>query len=272
MNSHLPDRDESSPAQHTHPLLGLEHPQREELADEVHARPSEALQTPCRATFVAKLIDRSERRQEIEHLAALCLPFSVDPPPADANHFTAALGPLKFKWERHGEFSGYTFIVGGRSPEPFSEPAVMLLTPGWLAAIPGRILVAAHAKVVTAPDEGIDAAFLARHFGGHLVVGGDVGERAGMAYTDFRVGDDGFSRFLLIDCDLTPRQAGRMLQRLLEIETYRMMALLALPMARQQSARLAEIETSLASVTTDIASATATTKPFCRRSPAWPPK
>ena len=237
-----------------HTLLGCEHPLREDLADEIHARPSDALDTPCRATYVAKLIDAGERSQELRHLADLCSRFAVEPPPARANHFVAELGPLKLKWERHGEFSGYTFIAAGQSPQPFSEPPVLLLPPGWLAAVPGRVLVAAHAKIVSVPADGIDPAFLARHFGANLVMGGDVGEHAGMAYTDFRVRPDGFSRFLLIDKGFTARQAGRMLQRLFEIETYRMMALLALPVARQQSARLVEIENTLASVTTDIAS------------------
>jgi uncharacterized membrane-anchored protein len=254
MKTPASERGETSPAPGDHALLGHEHPQREELADEVHARPSDALDTPCRATCVAKLIDAGERAQELRHLADLCIRFSVEPPSARAIHFVAEFGPLKLKWERHGEFSGYTFIVAGQSPTPFSEPAVLLLPPGWLAAVPGRVLVAAHAKIVTAPADGIDPAFLARHFGGNLVVGGAVGEHAGMAYTDFRVHPDGFSRFVLIDKGFTARQAGRMLQRLFEIETYRMMALLALPMARQHSARLVEIENTLASVTTDIAS------------------
>lgn len=247
-------RVESLSALCEHALLGREHPQREELADEVHARPSDVLETPCRATCLAKLIDLGERAQELRHLADLCLRFSVEPPAAESNHFVADLGPLKLKWERHGEFSGYTFFAAGQSPQPFSEPPVLLLPPGWLAAIPGRVLVAAHAKIVAVPPDGIDAAFLARHFGGNPVIGGDVGEHAGMACTDFRVHSDGFSRFLLIDKGFTPRQAGRMLQRLFEIETYRMMALLALPVARQQSARLVEIETALAAVTTEIAS------------------
>ncbi|MEO8938035.1 MAG: DUF3422 domain-containing protein [Burkholderiaceae bacterium] len=247
-------RVESTSAPCDHSLLGCEHPLREDLVDEVHARPSDALDTPCRATFVAKLIDPGERARELRHLSVLCSLFSVEPPMPEANHFVAALGPLKLKWERHGEFSGYTFIAAGLSPKPFSEPPVLLLPPGWLAGLPGQVLVAAHAKIVAMPAEGVDAEFLARHFADNLVLGGDIGEHAGMAYTDFRVHADGFSRFLLIDKAFTVRQAGRMLQRLFEIETYRMMALLALPVARQQSTRLVDIGTALASVTTDIAS------------------
>ena len=254
MSTPASDRVELSPAPLEHGLLGHEHRLRHELADEVHARPSDALETPCRATCVAKLVDPDERAQELRHLADLCRRFNVDPPAAGASHFTVDLGPLKLKWERHGEFSGYTFIAAGLSPHPFREPPVQWLPPGWLAAAPGQVLVAAHAKLVAPPTEGLAAPFLARHFGGNLVIGGEIGENAGMAYTDFRVHEDGFSRFLLIDRGFTARQAGRMLQRLFEIETYRMLALLALPVAHQQSARLVEIEATLASVTTDIAS------------------
>ncbi len=243
----------SEPTPEASEFLAPEHPQRLALAHEVHARPADALETPSRATYIAALIAPADRLREWQHLAALCRQHAVEPPEAGADHFSAALGALTLKWERHGEFSGYTFIVPGLSATPFSEPPARLLPAGWLAALPGRTLVAAHAKLVAAPDAKVDAAFLARHFGAHLVVGGEVGDGAGTAYTDFRVHGDGFSRFLLIDAGLTSRQAGRMMQRLFEIETYRMMALLALPIARAQSARLLELEALLAAVTADIA-------------------
>ena len=54
---------------------------------------------------------------------------------------------------------------------------------------------------------------------------------------------------------MTPRQAGRMVQRLLEIETYRIMALLALPVAREIGPLLNESEQGLAKITAAIADA-----------------
>ena len=116
------------------------------------------METPCRAICVAKLIDPGERAQELRHLADLCGRFSVEPPAAEANRFVADLGPLKLKWAPHGEFFGYTFIAAEQSPQPFSEPPVRLLPPGWLAAIPGWVLVASHAKIVAEPADGIDSA------------------------------------------------------------------------------------------------------------------
>jgi len=229
------------------------HPQRLVLADEVHARPPEPLETPSRASYVAVLVDPGERASETIHLAQLCERFGVAAPAAGASQFSARLGALAFKWERHGEFSGYTFILPGRSTTPFSEPPTSTLPEGWLGAVPGQTIVAAHGELVAEPAQGVDARFLSAHFGGHIVVGAEIGDGAGAAYTDFRIHADGCSRFLIVDRAFTPRQAGRNMQRLFEIEAYRMMALLAWPIAREQSLRATEIENELASLTAAIA-------------------
>jgi len=52
---------------------------------------------------------------------------------------------------------------------------------------------------------------------------------------------------------LTPGQAGRTLQRLVEIEAYRLLTLLALPIARRQTPRMLTIERELALLTDGLA-------------------
>jgi uncharacterized membrane-anchored protein len=234
-------------------LLPPDHPERFALADEVHARPPEPLETPSRASYVAVLVDADERPRELAHLGALCERYGATPPGPNASHWSGALGTLRLKWERHGEFSGYTLFAAGSGAEAFAEPAVALLPDAWLAGLPGRTMCAAHAELRPGGEAPPDAATLARLFAGHLVTGAEVGDGAGLAFTDFRIHADGFARFLLLDRGMTPRQAGRSLQRLFEIETYRMMALLALPMARRLSPRIVAIERALAQLTDDIA-------------------
>jgi uncharacterized membrane-anchored protein len=233
--------------------LPPDHPERFALADEVHARPPEPLATPTRATYVAVLVDTELRDAERLHLARLCERFGVEAPATGVTQFSAQLGQVRLKWERHGEFSGYTVFAPGRSSRPFAEPAWSSLPDGWLRAVPGRTIVAAHGKLVPVGDGPPDAAFLAEHFGGHIVIGSAIADGAGYAYTDFRIHEDGCARFLLLDGGFTPRQAGRMMQRLFEIEAYRMLALLALPIARRQSPRIVAIEKSLAELTDGIA-------------------
>jgi uncharacterized membrane-anchored protein len=226
-------------------LLPPDHPERFALAEEVHARPPEAIEAPARATYLAILRDPDGGDREVEAIRTLCRPHGVAPPEPGMTQWSAGIGEIRVKWERHGEFSAFTFIARGHSPRPFSEPVASMLPAGWLSTLPGRTIVAAHAKVIAAPAGSLSSAALSALFGDNIVVGADIGEGAGTAYTDFRIHADGFARFVLCSGSMTPRQTGRMLQRLFEIEVYRMVALLTLPVARRLYPRIGEVEAVL---------------------------
>jgi uncharacterized membrane-anchored protein len=228
------------------------HARRFQLANEVHARPHQGARAPLRASYLAVLVEADERAREHTHVAALCASAGVDPPPEDAIHFAAELGAFRLRWERHTEFSSYTFFRQGLPAARFAEPAAAAVPPEWLRAIPGRTLVAAHAELHERGAPMPAAAEIAAAFGGNYVVGAEVGGGSGAAFTDFRIHADGFGRFLLIDRELSHFQSGRMLQRLFEIETYRMMALLALPVARDIAPQLGRMEAELARIAADL--------------------
>jgi len=230
-----------------------DHPHRFQLANEVHARPHEPLKAPERAFYLAVLMDASMRGPEQAHVSALCERYGKHPPPAQAIHFSVDLGPLRLRWERHTEFSSYTFFVRGAGEKHFAEPAARAVPPEWLAAIPGRSIVALHAELVERAKPVPSGSGIAAAFGGNYVVGAGVGDGAGAAFTDFRIHADGCGRVLVFDRELSRFQAGRTLQRLFEIETYRMMALLALPVARELAPRVAAMERELAQVAAALA-------------------
>ena len=71
--------------------------------------------------------------------------------------------------------------------------------------------------------------------------------------TSFRLHSDGFGRFLVADMGLNPSQAGRLIQRLLELETYRLLALMGLPIARSLSSAVSAMESQLAGLNLKIA-------------------
>ncbi len=232
-------------------MFPADHALRTLLAEEAHARPPEAVRAPARASYVAVQLDADERSRELAHLASLCERYAVDPPAATANHFRTRLGAVRLKWERHGEFSGYTVIADGTG-ELFGSAAAAALPAAWLAAIPGATVAAAQVELVDAGSAAPDAELLATVFGGHTVIGAEIADGAARVYTDFQL-HEGCTRFLLADSSLTERQAGRTLQRLFEIEAYRILALLALPIARRQTPRVLAIEQSLAGLTDEIA-------------------
>jgi uncharacterized membrane-anchored protein len=229
------------------------HPQRFQLANEVHARPHQPLKAPERAFYLAVLVDAAERGREHAHVAALCERYGAHAPPADAIHFAADLGPFRLRWERHTEFSAYAFFRRGAGPAYFAAAAAEEVPREWLAAIPGRSLVALHAELHERARPVPGGSEIAAAFGGNYVIGAGVAGGAAVAFTDFRIHADGCGRLLVFDRDLSRFQAGRTLQRLFEIETYRMMALLALPVARALAPRLAAMERELAQVAAALA-------------------
>jgi uncharacterized membrane-anchored protein len=242
--------------------LPANHPLRVELNDEVHARPPESLRAPLRLSFVALTTEAGGREADLNSVCDLAARFGVAPPPPGSNHFSADLGPFRVKWERHTEFARFAFIVAGASATPFSEPAINQVPPDWLAAMPGRVLLATHAEFLPDPGSTPDYDRLGQqYFAGNPLVGAQIAAGKAMALTDFRIHADGWGRLLIHDRGLAPRQAGRMLQRLLEIDAYRMLALLAFPVARELGPVIAQSERELAGIATMLAAADQRSEP-----------
>lgn len=236
--------------------LPPDHPQRVELNDEVHARPPEALVPPLRIFYLALFSDWRERERQWLDIQDLARRFDVAPPYAATNHYSADLGPFHLTWERHTEFARYKFIAPGAGGDPFTEPAIAAVPEDWLSRLPGQLVVAAHAALLRGNEQPPDHEMVAtRLFGGNALVGATIAGGAATALTDFRIHADGFSRLLVLDRGMIPRQTGRMVQRLLEIDTYRVMALMALPVARALLPFLAESERELARITRALAGA-----------------
>jgi uncharacterized membrane-anchored protein len=198
---------------------------------------------------------------EREKLAEICAHFGHFIEIPKDNHFRIDLGPFRLKWEKHTEVTSYTFFRRGPFQDPFANTVIQNLPQDWLAGLPGQILVAAHLAIYSAPEKPHSPDELAVLFEGNALTGAYISEGSGIAYADFRIHKDGFSRFIVKDISLTPRQAGRAVQRLLEIESYLIQALLTYPVARRVMPMLGRAERNLAKITEAIASATTEEEP-----------
>ncbi|NJA06835.1 MULTISPECIES: DUF3422 domain-containing protein [Methylomonas] len=232
------------------------HPQRFVLHNEVHARASSIPRLPVRASYLALTLSNDEKILERPHLKALCERFGVIPPGNDADHFSASFDAFQMSWEQHGEFSTYTFYAYDATDEPFEDPALSKVPVDWLARIGGQTIVAAHAAVVSAEEiryqDETDLSPLTAYFVGNAVAGSKVTGGAASVFTDFRIHVDGFSRFLVVNHELKTAQAGRLLHRLFDIEVYRVLALLAFPIARKQYPELKKADRQLYAITNSM--------------------
>jgi uncharacterized membrane-anchored protein len=246
-------------------LLPADDPQRALLHNEVHARPPARVRLPALIVFVAVLNEGVSREQEGEHLRRLPGLAELPLEQLQGNFLRLRFASHTLKWERHTEFTRYSFVqelpegTGLGSQDP--DLLVHLVSPsGWLHGIPGRTVAAIELVMLNAdlPEQTPEAqaALMApalAWFGDHHVVASQLGGGHSWALTDFQLRPSGFERMLVIaPPGTTETRAGRISQRLLELETYRLMALRGLPVAKSLSPMLAEAEARLATITAQL--------------------
>jgi uncharacterized membrane-anchored protein len=230
----------------------LNHHLRIPLAAEVHSRPSLRLMGPETLTHLA-VYHRENPGVDADHgtfqhglLRELCQYFGVAGPGPDARYFFHDFGPFRLQWEAHTEFATYTFAEqrerGPSLEHLFDQVALRHIPEKWLHALDGTVLSATH---VVLQHMSATLTEMRQQFGGNLLVGSES-QNFAKVWTDFAIAPDGFGRVVVQDMGMQYQQAGRLVQRVLEVETYRMMALLGLPHAQQAAPVLNGIEAELA--------------------------
>jgi uncharacterized membrane-anchored protein len=230
------DRTDARPAGMLSP-----HPSRDAILAEIHARPFAPLETPQRLLHFAFMTDQAQANADRAALARFCAERGVTGPAEGAKHHRARLGEIGLRWEQHSEFTTYSWELPGHGGTPFTPASSAL--PHFMLELPqpGPHLVAVDLHLLpqrAAPPLGeiFDEASLAASL---------VDGEAALAATDFRPCPDGFVRILVLDRALTPPRAGALAQRLLEIETYRVLALLGLPEAQRLAPSVRATEEAL---------------------------
>ena len=241
--------------------------QRRALHDEVHARPTARIRLPALVVYVAVLNEGVTREQEWNHLRELPGQAALPLEALQAHFLRLRLGGWTLKWERHTEFTRYSIVqpwpdacrLGDREPD---LQAGRLVAADWLRRIPGRTIAAIELAMTHAdpgqPDEVLRLA--QAWFGETTLLASVMGNQGhSIAITDFALRPSGFERMLVLSPPgTTETRAGRVSQRLLELETYRLMALRGLPVAKALGPQLGEWEGQLAGITARLEGRSAT--------------
>ncbi len=234
-----------------------DHPQRFNIANETHARPHMPLAAPLEASHYAFMTPEGEYERDREHLLLLCERYGLDHPAPGASQVALNVEGMRLRWERHTEFTSYTLISEREFDEPFANALVARLPAEWWDGIPGELLVAAHLALTPVGSAPPDAPLLDRLFAIDTLCASSVYQGSGTVWSDLRLHGDGASRWLVQDEGLSGGQTGRLVQRLLELETYRSLALLSLPLARQVGPQVRAIDLRLEGLTAGLGTANA---------------
>ena len=225
----------------------VEHPLRQRLNNEFHARPPIPLVGPVLVSHLVFKHSTAKAQAARDNLTRLCQAQPSHSIESSDSHLMLDTGSFRMRWELHTEFSSYTFfrpLAGGEALDP-EATAFDAVHPEWLAGVPGKLIVATHVELRSTAEISPESVLAGLSPSGRTMVAARVADNAAWILTDFKI-DNGFSRFLVLNESMTQRQTGRTVQRLVEIETYRMMALLGLPVAKEVGRWLYQAETRLA--------------------------
>ncbi|MBO9466063.1 DUF3422 domain-containing protein [Tropicibacter sp. R15_0] len=227
-----------------------DHPLRYKLANELHARPFPSLSAPCRAVFLAvkrpKDAASRDRALDLDHLKALLDRYGAAHPQPGATHYSGQIGQHTLKWEQHTEFVTYTVFMPGLGDKPFDPSDFNVFPTDWLMDAPGVRVTSAMLRIELRPEESeIDAHLSDWFVPESLAVSQVLGDDAVIA-GDFRIDQSGHQRFAIFARErVGERRAGRIAQRVCEIETYKAMSMLGFTRVREVSPRLGEMDAEL---------------------------
>lgn len=223
------------------------HRLRAAILNELHARPFTALPVPRRILHFAFQTDETAAQIDRQNLLAFCIARSLPGPQSSENHYRVSLGATALRWEQHSEFTTYTWEMPSAPADTPFTPSVAILAPQTRAIPqPGPLLVAIDLHILRKDPSHLP---LEEIFDRASLASAENSDGSASYATDFRLDPSGFVRILITDNGLSSERAGALVQRAIEIETYRTLALLGLPEAQRLLPSINRIEHKLAEVT-----------------------
>lgn len=244
-----------------------QHELRGPLTDELHARPFVPIDGAVQIVHIAVLTEpgapKLRPEDNLAHLNIVLEHLGCDAASATdgqvPNFVLRALEGFQLKWERHTEFASFLFVIDKPGAKLFEPRIENLIPTRWFDENHLRIIAACRAEVIFADSKSELQRLVSDEMSGYFIQDSLamswVTEMAAVAMCDFQIDKRGFTRIGLVahKDEIGPRRLGRIVQRLIELETYRVLAMLALPVARQLSPELMQIENRLAKTARSIA-------------------
>jgi uncharacterized membrane-anchored protein len=215
-------------------------PQRDRAWQELHTRPFVRFTAPAHVLHLAFLGGEETNEADDENRARLIEAMSLVATYESPKHSIHAvtlneLGRLVFCWERHSEYTAFTFFFYElkKKFQPFGFDFEKVLPPGWLQSLGGVPLVATQIAVGRRDEMPNTLDSLTTLFEGHTINGSQIMAGLGEAWTCYRTHGDGLGRIAVVVNTMSAQEIGRTVQRLVAIEDYYHLALLSAPLASE---------------------------------------
>jgi len=231
-----------------------EHVLRRTLSDELHARSFQEFEGGgrfIRFVFMTESTDQTI----IEPINQFLKKFDAPQITSGEKFKRVEMGSFSLRVERHTEFVTLGFIVKGERiqtglAEGAFEPESHEALPFQLVEeIPAKLFHAIWLEIGGNPPKDLTPEKVQDIIKGRSGASSSISGGAAQVHFSFDIDHNGFSRALILNNTIPASRLGRIVLRMVELETYRMLALLGLPTARRYMNQLSQIEQNLSAVT-----------------------
>ncbi|TQV74370.1 DUF3422 family protein [Denitrobaculum tricleocarpae] len=253
------------------------HPLRHEVMAETNARPALPAASPCICEHLVFLSGELDAQKDWENVRRVAQQLGKTLGDEAEQQLVLENDSVIFKWERHTEFCSYTavrrnppggedsvfgrvinidLITGSHAAAPARQDAESPGNPIQTPAIKqsGKPVVALRFYVDTPQNPRWSATGETDLLTDTRIVAVTANGGKTKIMTDFRFHADGYSRFLVQDTSGNVNRLGRVIQRLIDIETYRTLALITWPLAKSAGQDIGHIDGELRRLIQEIGS------------------
>lgn len=254
------------------------HPLRHEVMAETNARPALPAAPPCICEHLVFLSGELDAQKDWENVRSVAQQLGKTLSSAAQQQLVLEDDHVIFKWERHTEFCSYT-VLRKNPPEDVDRVFESLIHSGptgngdvgaqaqagpqSAAGLPETLSIKAKGKPIVALRFYIDTPQVPRWsatgerdlLSGNRIIAVTANGGKTKIMTDFNFHPDGYSRFLVADTSENPNRLGRVIQRLIDIETYRTLALITWPLAKSAGQDIGQIDSELRKLIQEIGGA-----------------
>ena len=234
-----------------------EHALRRSLSNELHARAFHDFDGAGRFIRYVFLTDAGTA-EIVAYINEFLIANSKEPIPEGSKFLRLEMDGYAIRVEQHTEFLSVSFIEKGHSKatgllDDAFDAADTGLPLAWARGIPAPVFHAIWLEIGGKPPRGSSPEKIQAMMQSRAIASNLFSDGAAQLHFSFDIDDSGFSRIAMFNEHISPNRMGRVVQRVVELETYRMLALLGFAAVREHGATLGRIERTVGSLTTDLA-------------------
>ena len=193
-----------------------QHPLRKNTYSEIHSRPYPNIEQSAKVTHFAVLTSPDQAKDQLEKLQSFAEQHDASNTKILSNCYYTNLNGFELRWEKHQEFCSITFIEATQSTVPFAKESVSIEISNIINSLAGELVVALKVHFER-NNQQASIEDIKTYFENQQLYGSTIVDDKASMWSSFKLHSDDYARMLIYDKNLSNYQAGRTLQRVIEV-------------------------------------------------------